>query len=569
VPPPLSDAAIVPPAPDAASLPEPLTGAWQVVPTGLAGPLYGVFARSPDEVYIAGTRSLRVADGTLQTWATTLPWAQLRAVDGDDDTLVVLEGASGIARFHGGAWTRRPQLLRGNVFDSVRLVSHPNEVDRTVSVGAVGIAATQGFDGVTSLYFSLSCDFYEWYTPHCTFAAAYSPGAAAPDEIWLLGETAIQHTILDVQTNLHSPPMESHPGVATAVHGLDVETLTAVGPDGMTHRRTRAGWVDEQLPGGPELRDVWMGAANDIWAVGAAGAAWHFDGRTWTPVPTGVAETLRGVWGAGGVVWAVGDAGTVLRFAEPDRPLPVTDIQPAPAGVGPSFVRFVLANDGAVQLTCTTGNTQVGPPLDGVGREGGEIGHGYETLAPGDYEYWVYPFGFQGCLGVGQGQIERVALGPGEAHTLVETGSLATPFHVLTDDPTPAAEPSDARVRVHHAADDAADELAPALDFCVGAWPLAAHLGAGETSPYAELPSGQQRFEVRVASPEAPCTGALLRQGLLRLGAGETDTLVFGQGARNPGLPLSVHFRVCADGVFGVPPGDAVCVTAPLFPPLP
>ena len=166
-------------------------------------------------------------------------------------------------------------------------------------------------------------------------------------------------------------------------------------------------------------------------AVGDAGAAWHFDGRAWSPVPTGVDRALRGVWGADGVVWAVGDAGTVLRFADAARPLPAIDIQPVEPGYGPAFVRFVLANDGAVQLMCTTDNVQVGPPLDGVGLNGGEIGHGYEELAPGPYVYWTYPFGFQGCLGVGQGSMVDLEFGSGAARTLVVLRPCGAPVPAL------------------------------------------------------------------------------------------------------------------------------------------
>ena len=57
-------------------------------------------------------------------------------------------------------------------------------------------------------------------------------------------------------------------------------------------------------------------SATNIWVVGDAPAALHWDGQAWNEVPFGVrAGTLRGVWVAGAnSVFAVGDEGTVLHF---------------------------------------------------------------------------------------------------------------------------------------------------------------------------------------------------------------------------------------------------------------
>lgn len=56
-------------------------------------------------------------------------------------------------------------------------------------------------------------------------------------------------------------------------------------------------------------------SSTNAWAVGANGLAEHFDGTTWTVVPTGVTADLGGVWGASANdVWVVGAAGTILRW---------------------------------------------------------------------------------------------------------------------------------------------------------------------------------------------------------------------------------------------------------------
>jgi hypothetical protein len=48
-------------------------------------------------------------------------------------------------------------------------------------------------------------------------------------------------------------------------------------------------------------------AHDDVWAVGDAGTAVHFDGAAWTTIETGAAYTLYGIWGAApDDLWAVG-----------------------------------------------------------------------------------------------------------------------------------------------------------------------------------------------------------------------------------------------------------------------
>ena len=58
--------------------------------------------------------------------------------------------------------------------------------------------------------------------------------------------------------------------------------------------------------------DVW---GVDVWAVGNAGKAFHWDGTAWTEVSSGLAVNLYSVRGdTAGKVWATGDNGLVLRW---------------------------------------------------------------------------------------------------------------------------------------------------------------------------------------------------------------------------------------------------------------
>jgi hypothetical protein len=56
---------------------------------------------------------------------------------------------------------------------------------------------------------------------------------------------------------------------------------------------------------------LWGSAADDVWAVGDAGLALHWDGTTWTPIEAATlgleANDLYTVWGTGkDDVWIAG-----------------------------------------------------------------------------------------------------------------------------------------------------------------------------------------------------------------------------------------------------------------------
>lgn len=76
-------------------------------------------------------------------------------------------------------------------------------------------------------------------------------------------------------------------------------------------------WTLEKLPGRHHhvLRGIWGSGPSDVTAVGTRGAILHFDGESWSEMPSGVEETLQGVHGSGPEnIWAVGERGTILRY---------------------------------------------------------------------------------------------------------------------------------------------------------------------------------------------------------------------------------------------------------------
>ncbi len=77
-----------------------------------------------------------------------------------------------------------------------------------------------------------------------------------------------------------------------------------------------AGGVASEPPfAGRWFEEVWSSAPDDVWAVGADGAAVHRDTTGWTLIDTCTSATLFSVWGLSATeVWAVGQRGTVLRW---------------------------------------------------------------------------------------------------------------------------------------------------------------------------------------------------------------------------------------------------------------
>lgn len=58
------------------------------------------------------------------------------------------------------------------------------------------------------------------------------------------------------------------------------------------------------------MRAIWGSSASDIWAGGDEGLLLHYDGASWSSVPSGTTDPLVALWGtAPDDIWAVSDAG--------------------------------------------------------------------------------------------------------------------------------------------------------------------------------------------------------------------------------------------------------------------
>lgn len=86
---------------------------------------------------------------------------------------------------------------------------------------------------------------------------------------------------------------------------------------------TRDGTSDEPAPSIEAQAPITMSsfseisgrAPDDIWTVGADGVTAHYDGKSWSVVPSGTTENLLGVWTAAkDDAWAVGDTEVLIHW---------------------------------------------------------------------------------------------------------------------------------------------------------------------------------------------------------------------------------------------------------------
>ena len=100
--------------------------------------------------------------------------------------------------------------------------------------------------------------------------------------------------------------------VCTLPVNADIMTTAKFGPQSCSPDGVC--W-EAPLPFGYDLNSVAALAANDVWAVGNAGAAVHYDGQNWTHIATNTTLDLTDVWARNtNDVWATAGAGTMLHY---------------------------------------------------------------------------------------------------------------------------------------------------------------------------------------------------------------------------------------------------------------
>jgi photosystem II stability/assembly factor-like uncharacterized protein len=105
------------------------------------------------------------------------------------------------------------------------------------------------------------------------------------------------------------------PHIINAIVGTAANDAWAVGAAGTVLHWDGTGWTAVNAGTNATLNDVAPISANDVWIVGANGTLIHFDGTTWTPLSV-TSQTLYGAWpDPPGKVFVAGGGGTVLHLA--------------------------------------------------------------------------------------------------------------------------------------------------------------------------------------------------------------------------------------------------------------
>ncbi len=219
-------------------------------------------------------------------------------------------------------------------------------VDNDTLMGAWAASATAAF-AVDSAGRALRYDGTAWTATQTADTILWGVGGTAANDVWTVG-TKVSH--FDGQTwstVLATTGYEQ----SAAVWASAANDVWVTGDDGAAYHWDGTSFSSSSGPTGVGVMALWGAAANDVWAL--TGLTWHYDGGKWTRVDSSAAgASLYAVWGTASTnVWAVGATGHVARWqglgwaAAPGPP--TTDDLLAIWGAGPTAI-YVASRTGAI-----------------------------------------------------------------------------------------------------------------------------------------------------------------------------------------------------------------------------
>ena len=535
----------------------------ELVEIGVLGSLKDVWAQSPQRVFIAGDVPAQIINGRVLYWPPAGDGIQRsNAVTGSPNRGVVYTAdhrPGAIGRFDAGQWTSTRFARETNhthismLEDGSRDVVLATGVDRGISWNSRANERQSGWQ----IFYGDRCpgEPRGMFGPDCPIDSSFLTGGEFNRDAWISAQGQIYHLYLTVQEDII---YEQRQGTAYDIFVADDDSVFTVGPDGALQWKVDGQWSQAVHLEGRDLRAVWAASGQEAWAVGDGGVALWFDGQSWRALETGTEANLRGVFGVGSQRWIVGDQGTLLWSGQDNDQAPAGEVVVPPPPDQDPAVRVMSLVDGAVLLTCTDGNEQVGSPLNLVDGARNDFVDGYFDPAPGQ-RFWVEVFGPNGCIGLSDGAV-TVDLEVNEFQTLLisDAVNFGQDYTVLDDDLTPPLEFDGARVRVLNFAHEA-DDRYQNVDVCVNAeTAVAAGLAGTQVSEYAELPAQDTGSILLRAASEPACQGQRLAfVSGLEFEPGGVYTLAFMERA---GLEEGqLVLASCLDGLDGAPARPSTC----------
>jgi hypothetical protein len=304
--------------------------AWRSEMQPVSGEFHAIWGASPASILAVGEHGALLGyDG--DSWRMHAPVSDASLHDvwgfGADDAIAV--GAdSTILRFDGARWAAMAAPAAGVSFEGV-WGSAPDDV---YAVGQDGVVAHH--------------DGQAWTMTQVPLTSALAVWGSGPRDVYVVGAIdTLGQTVAAIlhfdgtewRTVFRAPPEpipdDTHActsGILRGVWGSGPEDVIAVGTAFCSDQAgtpVKASWImhgsgvrwTTRLVANGEvsegLDDVWGSGADDVFAVGASGQIWHFDGQGWTRMRTGGDAALTGVWGFGADdVLAIGHDSTLLRF---------------------------------------------------------------------------------------------------------------------------------------------------------------------------------------------------------------------------------------------------------------
>jgi hypothetical protein len=300
--------AITAPTPDAAAVDAAGGAIWRVEAAGIDVDLYGVWGAARGDVYAVGT------NGTI---LHTPGWRGLHVVE---------------ANFLDIVWGAGPgEVYVGSAVPG-RGISAP--IFRSTDGGAsFAVIAGAGMNTVTALWGTSSTDVWigvaasdsNLYHSSDRLATVEPWGQPLPQLVQVRGVAGDAGTVIVVRSDglvmrsddrMHWVSAASGVGSPRAIVSRGANAWI-VG-DSIARSTDRGlSWTPAASPPGT-LYAAFALDANDVYAVGAAGAVLHAtDGQTFNVETVPTTADLRGVWASGPHdVYVVGAAGTILHFSD-------------------------------------------------------------------------------------------------------------------------------------------------------------------------------------------------------------------------------------------------------------